>query len=237
MTDNADDGPIVCRKCGVVHAEKLDSGQWRCQRHCKDGTQCGRRATGGLDACSQHTGYSLALARVVGQNRLARERALGEVGHLIDSAMQIVGSQTGPEQLQTAIDRAGAMAMSYQMLIAEMSDTATWSMTENQTVSGSVQRLVDVTTPGLLMPNDKGVMHLHPFEEALRYWTRLHGELLRTAAAIGLEDRRQALIAEQTQTIASVVRMIVAGLGRDLADPEVAPVVHQALILASGGVE
>lgn len=227
-------GEEPCPKCGAVHEATKPDGGVRCQKHNRRGVQCGGFALVGLDACVLHSGRSKEVARRAGADRLARERALGEVGALIAEALEVVEAQTSPEQLQAAIDRAGAMALGYQWLLSELPTESQWSYERHTSGSGSVQRFVVVEEPGLLGPDAQGVQKLHAYEEGMRHWTKLHGELLRTAAAIGLEDRRQRILETHVQTIASVIRMVVAGLGRDLDDPDVVPVVQQALTLAAG---
>lgn len=225
----------VCERCGVIHEPSgALNGAARCQKHNGTGTQCGLPALAGLDGCRLHSGRTKAEARAAGQQNLARERALGEVGQLIAQALEVVEAQTGPEQLQAAMDRAGAMALGYQWLLSELPVESLWSYEQHTSDSGSVQRFVRVEDAGLIGPDAQGVQKLHAYEEGVRYWTRLHGELLKVAASIGLEDRRQRILETHVHVIASVVRLVVAGLGRDLDDPEVVPVVQQALTLASG---
>lgn len=199
------------------------------------GDPCLRGASPGQLVCRYHGGGS-PQAKAAASTRMARTRALGEVGQLITEALGHIGAMTGVEQLQQAVNYAGAMSMSYRWLLDELPVQSRWSFTENTTNEGSVQRFVVVDEDGLVGPDAQGVQRLHAYEEGFRYWTRLHGQLLKTAADIGLEERAQRFREDQVRTIGTAIRSIVSGLGRDLDDPQVVPVVQAALrAIASGG--
>jgi len=233
----------VCPKCHAVHEAERFSGTPRCQAHAKVNNaqrvtigwrQCKEKAVDGLDVCRKHGG-SAPRAQAKSDAFVARRAAEATAGELIDEALGVVGAQSGPEQLEAAMNRAGAMALAYQWLLSELPTRSEWSYEENlNPTTGAVQRLVVVEEEGLVGPDQHGNQKLHAYEEGLRHWTRLHGELLKTAAAIGLEDRRQRFQQAQVNTITAMIRTLVAGLGRDLDDPEVVPLVQQALRLAAG---
>lgn len=69
-------------------------------------------------------------------------------------------------------------------------------------------------------------------EVELLNWNRTHFErVAKTCKAVGIAEARVRLAEEQGRVLAEVVRQIVTGLGRDLADPEVRRVVEPALRL------
>src|SRR5690606_19095513 len=106
------------------------------------------------------------------------------------------------------------MAMAYRRLLDVLPERSEWSYEDHTSASGSVQRFVVVDDDGLVGPDAKGQLRLHAYEEGLHRWTRLHGELLKAAAAIGLEERRQAVTEEQIDRIGGAIVALVAGLGR-----------------------
>lgn len=168
---------------------------------------------------------------------VARTRALGEVGALIAEALGVIETMSGTEQLVAAINHAGAMALSYRWLLDELPVRSEWSWTEVEGPQGSRTRWVTIDEGGLIGPDAQGNQKLHAYEEGSRYWTTLHGKLLRTAADIGLEERRQRFQEDQVYTITTAIRAIVEGLGRDLDDPMVVPVVETALLAITAGTE
>lgn len=197
------------------------------------GDPCGCHAMVGQLVCRRHGGAQ-ATARANGARRVARERALGEVGQLIAEALDQTSAMSGVEQLTQAINYAGAMSTAYRWLLDELPVQSEWSYQEATSDSGSMQRFVVVETEGLVGPDAQGVQRLHAYEEGFRHWTALHGKLLRSAADIGLEERRQRFAQEQVASIGAAIRSIVAGLGRELDDPEVVPVVETALRAIAG---
>lgn len=220
--------------CGQIHqtcrghARATDATR----RH-KRGDPCGASAMNGQLVCKYHGGAQ-ASARANGARRVARERALGEVGQLIAEALDQTAAMSGVEQLTQAINYAGAMSTAYRWLLDELPVQSEWSYEEHTSDSGSVQRFVVVTEEGLVGPDAQGVQRLHAYEEGFRHWTALHGKLLKSAADIGLEERRQRFAQEQVAAIGAAIRSIVAGLGRELDDPEVVPVVETALRAIAG---
>ena len=214
-----------CPTCGRHH----DPTAKRCSASSsRTGKPCMRFAMNGLAVCATHGGRA-PRARAAADRRLRRDRALGEVGDLLTEALGEVAAQSGVEQLTTAINHAGAMALSYRWLLDELPVHSTWSWTEVDGAQGSRSRWVSVTTEGLIGPDAQGVQKLHAYEEGFRHWTALHGRLLKTAADIGLEERRQRFAEAQVAAIGQAIRVIVSGLGRELDDPLVVPVVEQAL--------
>lgn len=197
------------------------------------GDPCGAHAMVGQLVCRRHGGAQ-ATARANGARRVARERALGEVGQLIAEALDQTAAMSGVEQLTQAINYAGAMSTAYRWLLDELPVQSEWSYEEHTSDSGSVQRFVVVTEEGLVGPDAQGVQRLHAYEEGFRHWTALHGKLLKSAADIGLEERRQRFQEDQVASIGTAIRSIVAGLGRELDDPEVVPVVETALRAIAG---
>lgn len=224
--------------CGEIHVH--------CRAHIRNrrdgridrlGDPCLRNASPGQLICKHHGGNA-PQALAAGAANVARQRALGEVGQLITEALGHVSAMSGVEQLQQAINYAGAMSMSYRWLLDELPIQSEWSWQENTSDTGTMQRFVKVTEDGLVGPDAQGVQRLHVYEEGFRHWTRLHGQLLKTAADIGLEERAQRFREDQVRSIGTAIRAIVGGLGRDLDDPEVVPVVQAALrAIASGETE
>lgn len=235
MTAPKFDPSKPCPKCGAMHEPTVTivSGGivTRCQKHNRAGRQCGGTACVGLDACFLHAGISRAKAKAKAHEVRAHAAALGEAGSLIAQALGVVEEQSNPEQLQAAINRAGAMALAYEWLVSELPARSTWHHETALTSAGSVQRLVVIDDEGMVGPDQHGNQKLHAYEEGLRHWTKLHGDLLRTAAAIGLEDRRQRFAEAQVRAVTGAIRHLVTGLGAELDDPKVVPVVEQALLM------
>ena len=220
--------------CGQIH--ETCRGHIRAShpdRAHRRGDPCGCHAMSGQLVCRRHGG-ARAASRAAGAQRVARERALGEVGQLIAEALDQTSAMSGVEQLTQAINYAGAMSTAYRWFLDELPVQSDWSFREHTSDSGSVQRFVTVDTEGLVGPDAQGVQRLHAYEEGFRHWTALHGKLLRSAADIGLEERRQRFAEDQVQAIGAAIRSIVAGLGRELDDPEVVPVVETALRAIAG---
>lgn len=222
----------VCDACGQIHEY--------CRAHRNPNrtggvlTPCGGRAMKGQLVCLVHGGRA-PQAKAAAKRRIERDQALDEVGRLLADAEALVGSMPGVDQLEHAIVTAGAMAQAYRWLLDRLPLEAAWKFEENVTNENSKQRFVKVESEGFTTPDQHGNMRLHPYEEGLRYWTRLHGELLRNAAIIGLEERRQAMDAEAVDRIGGAIVAMVEGLGRSIEDPDVVPVVDQALLAITGG--
>lgn len=218
--------------CGQIHLT--------CRAHAKDnsldgksvgprcGDPCGAYAKPGLLICTYH-GANTPQARAAGERNVARERALGEVGALLTEALGIMEATPGAEQMLMGINHAGAMALSYRWLLDELPVKSEWSFQEVTDDKGAMTRFVNVQTEGLVGPNHQGVQQLHAYEEGFRYWTALHGRLLKAAHDAGLDERRQRFQEEQVRAVGTAVRSIVEGLGHALDDPTVVPVVEQAL--------
>lgn len=212
----------VCSRCDEVHE--------RCKAHNRSGKQCRRYAEEAQLVCSNHGGAS-PQARTTASVVIARQRAVGEAGKLIAEAMGVAQSLSAPEQIVDAIDQAYAYVLAYRWLIDEMDLRAVWHWTTTVNPNtNAIQRVVDVTDDGLLVPNAVGQMTLHPYEEALRHWTNLHSRLVTAAANMGVEERRQALAEEQVHQFGSVIKALVSGLGHTMDDPNVVKAVQSALV-------
>lgn len=211
-----------CKRCGEVHK--------RCKAHARTGKPCSRMAMHDQLVCDRHGGKSPRALAAVAERR-AIQIAQGEAGELIAEALAEVSDMPGLEQLQMAIHHAGAMSLAFRWLLDELPTRSRWSWEEVDGANGSRHRWVTVSEAGLIGPDATGTMRIHPYEEGFRRWTELHARLLKSAADIGLEDRRQRFAEDQVHAIGALVRHLVAGLGRDLDDPEVVPVVESALAL------
>jgi hypothetical protein len=220
----------VCERCGWVHRT--------CKGHSRSraGMPCANHAKPGQLVCRKHGGNA-PQNQAAAEARLARADAEGEVAELLDDARLRVEGMTGAEQLMYAIATAGAMALCYETLLRRLPVESEWSYEEQHGGQGNPIRWVNITDDGLVGPDAKGQMRLHAYEEGLRYWTRLHGELLKNAATIGLEERRQLFEEQQITKIGNAVEAIVAGLGHQLDDPKVVPVVEAALRMIAGDDE
>lgn len=220
-----------CR--GHVRALGLNGAPPSPERLAKRGDPCRRKAMKGQLVCQTHGGAAPA-ARAKAERTMAKERALGEVGKLIAEALQQAEATSKIDQLGAAIDQAYAMWLGYRWLLDQLPVQSKWSFEEHTSLAGSTQRFVVVETEGLVGPDAQGVQRLHAYEEGMRYWLALHGKLLKSAADIGLEERRQRFAQEQVASIGTAIRTIVQGLGRELDDPQVVPVVEQALRSIAG---
>ena len=225
-----DDCPIRPGEvCGQIHEQCTAHKKATAEENAHErGDPCGKAACRGLLVCPVHGGSSPG-GRAKRERFAVRERALGEVGKLIAEALDQTAAMSGVEQLTQAINYAGAMSTAYRWLLDELPVQSEWSYEEHTSASGSVQRFVVVETEGLVGPDAHGVQRLHVYEEGFRHWTLLHGKLLKSAADIGLEERRQRFAQEQVASIGAAIRTIVQGLGRELDDPAVVPVVEAAL--------
>jgi hypothetical protein len=214
----------VCKRCGEVHE--------KCKAHVRSGRPCRRVAMADQYVCDLHGGKSpWALAKV--EERRARQMAMDQAGELIAEAMAEVEQLSGIDQLRTAINHAGAMSLAFRWLLDELPTRSRWSWEEVDGAGGSRHRWVTVQEAGLVGPDAQGVLRMHPYEEGFRRWTELHARLLKSAADIGLDERRQRFAEDQVRAIGALVRHLVNGLGRDLDDPEVVPVVEAALALVA----
>ncbi len=216
-----------CAQCGLVHA--------RCKGHAKKwaGAPCTQPAAKGQLICRFHGGAAPQNIKAA-VKRMATEAALDEAGALIAEARLVVEGQSGAEQLVDAINQAGAMAMSYRWLLGQLPAESKWSWIERLGGDGAPTRWVEVAEAGMLGPNARGELQLHAYEEGHRYWTALHGRLLVEAAKLGLDERRQMFAEEQVNRIGDAVVALVAGLGLELDDPAVVPVVEAFLRQVSG---
>lgn len=217
-----------CADCGWIHS--------RCKGHRTRSNKqvpCRVVAMRGQLVCGSHGGRKPA-ARTAGLQRVAKERALGEIGGLLAEALEDAEATPVPDQMLAGINRAYAMMTIYTGLLAELDDDSEWSFETNVTAEGSMQRFVNVDRLGLAGPDQHGNLKLHPYEEALRHWTGLHGRLVKAAADIGLEERRTAIEEQRATIVVGVIRHIVDGLGRALDDPEVVPVVESAIKMLEG---
>lgn len=200
----------------------------------RKGDPCGAQAMKGLLVCRYHGGGA-PQSRAAGQRRQQEQLALGEVGRLRQRALTEVQGRTGVEQLIASIDDAAAMALSYRMLLDSLPERSEWSWVQPpQFGEGAPVRWVVVTAEGRVGPDDKGNQRLHVYEEAYRWWSAEHVRRLKVAADIGLEEKRLELHRDHVRRVTDVVRALVTGLGRQLDDPDVVPVVQKALELMRG---
>jgi hypothetical protein len=219
--------------CGLVHT--------RCRGHARStdnrsddpdrrrkGDPCCRQAIAGAVVCPSH-GAGAPQAKVKAQERVVEARALGEVGKLHADGLAAMEGLTGVEQMILRIDSAGARAFGFEQLLNALPERSQWSYTTNVDDKGAMQRFVLIEEEGRVGPDDKGNIKLHVYEEGLRYWSAEHARLLKIAADIGIEERRLQLRTDQVRLVTSVIRHVVAGLGHDLDDPAVVPVVSAAL--------
>lgn len=217
-------------------AERHEPIEGRCNARKTNGTGdlCRKTAGWGTD----HTGFGRCVLHtggtVNGRKHGARLRAQGMVGELIEEALGVVQAMSGVDQLVMAIEHAGAMSLGYRWLLDELPVESEWSFEVNHDDKGSKQRFVKVTEAGLVGPDAQGQMKLHAYEEGYRHWTKLHAQLLKTAHDMGIEERRQALAETQVAQVGDAIRAIVEGLGRQLDDPEVVPIVERSLRIVAG---
>jgi hypothetical protein len=182
----------------------------------------------GHGQCSKHGGSTRN-----GRKAGARMRAEGMVGALIVEALGVVEEMPGHDQLGQAIRHAGAMALGFRWLLDELPVESEWSFEVRYGggEGGAPVRWVNVQTSGLIGPDSKGQATLHPYEAAFEKWTKLHAQLLKVAHDIGMEERRQLLAERQVAVIGDALRSLVEGLGHELDDPVVVPIVEKSLRL------
>lgn len=224
-----------CAKCGVIHEY--------CSAHSRrTGLPCGRSAMRGGTVCMGH-GAKSPQATAARSRVLAHDRALHEVGRRLEQAGVVLEGMTLAEQTMMGINHAGQMALSYRWLLDELPTRSQWSFVEptRELVAedgskltlpaeqGSPTRWVVVESEGLIGPDQHGNQKLHAYEEGFRFWTKLHGQLINDAVRLGLEERRQQFKETQVRAVGAAIRGIVEGLGRELDDPKVVPVVEAAL--------
>jgi hypothetical protein len=170
------------------------------------GLRCKRRPIPGGTVCVIHGGAAPAV-RAAAQRRVAMAKA--EELARVYGVPQDVGPQ---EALLTELQRsAGAVAWLNAVVGA---------MTEDD--------LVQAIPSGATLP--AALVELY-----LRERNHLR-QVARDCHACGVEERRVRIIEEQGRLVSDAIRTIVAGLGRDPADPEVRSLVHGVLsAIADGG--
>lgn len=225
----------TCSQCGLEHI--TSQGRPSCSSHRKrtDPKQpCGNDPLHGQTVCRMHGGsapQNLAAA----ERRLARTEAYETVGELLAEAQVVIKGLPGYEQMLMGIHHAGSMALGYRWLLDALPVESDWSFTERHGGEGGAPvRWVNVDEVGLVGPNHQGEMKLHAYEEGFRHWTKLHAQLLKTAHDMGIEERKAALAEQQVAQVGDAIRALVEGLGRELDDPEVVPVVERSLRIVAG---
>lgn len=225
VTWPADGSP--CQKCGGVHPNG-------CKGHRRDKSGCTKYPAEGQDICYYH-GARAPQNLAAAERRIAKREAAETVGELLARAELVIDSMTGDEQVLWGIRHAGAMAQGFRDVLDELPVESDWSFTELEGGHGTqATRWVNVTEAGLIGPDHHGQMKLHAYEEGYRFWVKLHADLLKKAHDMGLEERRLALAEREVSHIADGVRGFVEGLGHELDDPKVVPVVEAFLRHVAG---
>lgn len=193
---------------GHVIKEPADENGYR--KPLPEPRPCKRPPIKGTTGCQSHGGFTPSVRAAAARN-YAREQALaathkGSFGELRAEMREQLAGLTGDQQLTAMLAETGSWMLTYQVLLDGL----------------------DIT--GLLVAGQ-----VHPYDEALRKWTREHGILLKHAADISLEARRQAFREDQQQRIINATSGLLQGLGHDLNDPAVVPHVHEFVRALAAG--
>lgn len=219
--------------CGQIHE--------RCAAHAKSkpydrdagiGTPCRSRPEEGAQVCHKHGGGS-PQAKANAAERRTAAAAEGRAGSLLAECYGEIAEMSGPQQMLDAIVFAGSMARAYRTLLAELPEQATWHWEPDGSEKGADR--VNITEQGWVGPDARGQQATHVYEQRALHWTKLHADLLKTAHDMGIAEQEQARRERYATSVGDAIRTLVAGLGRELNDPEVVPLVERSLQIIAGG--
>lgn len=176
---------------------------------------CMMQPVPGAEVCKHHGGRSPG-AIAAATDKLTRERALGEVGDLLNEADALVAGRPVEDAVQDSLDRASAMVTVLGLLVAELHVDTTWHWENIPGAAGGISRYVALDTPaGLIGPNARGEQRSNVLVDLYGEWTDRLARISKAAADLGLAERRIAIDEAQAQ---AVVGAVLAGLRDANAD-------------------
>ncbi|HEX2578657.1 MAG TPA: hypothetical protein VHK88_20100 [Aquihabitans sp.] len=208
----------TCAQCGRIHE--------RCAGHAKHSNEerhakalakwghepfpCMKWHRKGQEVCTDHGGRT-PKGLAAGARRIEHAQILGRMGELMAEAGAEVDDLDGPEALLAAIRRTRRMVWALDAMVG------------------------DLDSPTTTDHNGNAVPH--PIIGQHHKYLALLGGMEEGALRLGLDVHRQQRREGELATIGTMVRELVAGLGRSLDDPEVVPVVDRVLALMADNDE
>lgn len=231
MSQTTPPEPVACPKCPNLHDPRKCTGHKASQRDENgDLIPCSQWPVQGATVCMTHGGKA-GQVRAKAKANVARLRAQGEFGLLLEQCQIEIAGRTLEEALTDIIDRAGAMTLAWWQILSQLQDNAEWQWEDNEDSKGSLQRWVKVNVEGLLGVTAQGEQAVHKADEQYRKWLAMYMQANKVAADLGLAERKQKLDEEIGATLVKVVEAVAAELGLDLADPKVRETVGRHLRL------
>lgn len=164
----------TCARCGRVHK--------RCSAHNRQGGPCGRWPMRDQRVCDHHGGKSpKALAGA--ERRRTRERALGQLGALVEQVAEEWPEKHPVDELVGSVRRASVMTRALETMTAELDAP--------------------------LVSNRFGEQVVHPLVVLLREWADLLAKHSKLAIDAGLEER---LLELETAKAAVMFEAVLGGL-------------------------
>lgn len=189
-----------CPRCDQVHA--------RCAGHKRRATgsteplqPCGRWPTTGLEVCAYH-GARTPNAAAAGERRQAHDRALVQVGQLVDELG--IDPKHPLEGLLEAVDRAGAMVGPLGELVRGLHVQHGDQPATNAKPAGDGEGTP--TAPALLHDGDRAHILVTLYGE----WLDRYGRLCKLALEAGVDERRVQMAEAQAERLfGAVTRALV----------------------------
>lgn len=206
--------------------------------------KCNARKTDGSGLCRHEAGWRtdhLGTGNCVlhgggtrnGRAHGARLRAQGEFGELLERCGVLVEGREPSEAMRDALHRVGGMVVALSAMVAQLRDHADWHWSQAATGKDGASRWVIVESEGVIGPNAQGEAKAHPLVREYSEWLTLYGRLAKTAADMGIEERRTVIAEEQGRLVVEVLRGVLADLGI-VETPEVAEIVGRRLRVVGG---
>ena len=174
------------------------------------GARCKRTAIPGGTVCRYHGGSAPQVRRSA-ERRLARDRAYGEAGRLMELMGESTAESADPlSTLLEAVARSRMMARAFEVLVAELDTANRIEVSEDEDGGRYIK-------PGVLALTHLGDLTTHPYVEQLRTWTVEAARISKLALDAGVEERKVQLAEEQGNLLGQVLRGFVEGLVEELA--------------------
>lgn len=203
----------LCPRCNEVHE--------RCRAHKKStGGPCRRwPQTDGVEVCRFHGGTTPQAMRT-GAARAARTRALGVVGELLAECEVDTAGRNVVEALTVALDVAAQWVAALGIMASGLDLPAlTGGDVDEADIVDPIDDEPDRGRPNLYGPNHLGDAAPHVIMSMYGEWLDRYARLVKIAADLGMEDRRQALKAAEQQGVAAAIMRGLVAVGADT--PEV----------------